>query len=204
MKIWARRSVVDRVVRNDEAAGSNPAESKSCFEVSLAVNGVGDMEQLIGTIMISGRVKQVMVEYRLFFTDSRMLAIDTGQIPSIVHGPPGISKGIAQGMESIRIMNIWEGVVMDFNTTHKPLVSYEEKLSDELLGLPSISIPYDKVKSVEIKKATRDGVEASKVQYQISLSTGMFSHESFLIPGVAADEVTSLLKKTPLAVKIKG
>jgi len=177
--------------------------------LGIPMAGVENMENLIGTILIAGRLKQVMVQYTLFFTENRLIAIDIGQVPSKVYVNPmasiasGIAGGIMQGMENTKIMDLWESVVIDINSTHKPLVSYDEKLSDELISLSNISIPYDKVKSVEIRKVTRANVDANKIQYSISFAMGMLSSESFLIPGAALDETTVLLKKTPLASKIK-
>jgi hypothetical protein len=165
--------------------------------------GVGlVMENLIGTILMAGRLKQVLVQYRLFFTDSRLIAIETGKLPAHMW-MTGMAGGIAQGMENAKIINQWTDVVIDANSNHRPVVSYKETISDELLGLQSISILYEKVKTVEIRKVTRDNVDPNKLEYSISISMGLLSSESFLIPGIGLEETKALLAKTPLAAKLK-
>lgn len=164
---------------------------------------------LIGTLLVAGRFKQSMVQYKLFFTENRLIAIETGPTPSKVGGYPvlsaraGLAKGLAQGAEDAKIMNLWEDIVIDTNKSHKSLVSYQEKLSNDMLNLPSISMPYDKVSAVTLKKASRDGIDPNKTQYIMAFTMGLFSSESFFIPGTTLDDVMALLKKTPLGSKLK-
>lgn len=165
------------------------------------------MEYLIGTILLSGR-KTFKAKYRLFFTESRVLAIDISDVlpnTTVMRSITGdIESDIEQSVGGIKLTNPWDSIVIDINTSNKPLVSYDEKLSDELLRQPNISIPYDKVKSVVIKKVTKENIELSKVQYSISFTMGLFSSESFLIPGMVLDATTELIKKTPLVSKLKS
>ncbi|OJI07278.1 MAG: hypothetical protein BK997_03400 [Candidatus Micrarchaeum sp. ARMAN-1] len=171
------------------------------------------MEKLIGTILITGRLKKILVEYKLFFTESSVIAIEIGKVPNpnapvnllqFISPITALVIGLYEGKEDIKIINIWTEVVKEVNSKHISIVSYSEELSDDLLKLKSVDILYDRIKSVEFKKATREGADPSKVQYSMVFNIGGLSSEVFMIPATSLTEVTDLIRKTPLGSKLKG
>ncbi len=81
------------------------------------------------------------------------------------------------------MMKHWEDIVVDVNTDHRQIVSYAEA-APGTEGYTSRYIPYGKVKSVDVRKATREGQPEDMVQYSITFAVGFMSSESFLVPGV--------------------
>lgn len=181
------------------------------------------MENIIGSILISESVKNIGPMYKIAFTDSRAVAlvVDPSRSLREIYASPdetaattpgsannaafGMVTGIKQGVELWESMKKMEEVFININNSRKSIVSYEkQELSSEMIGKNSIIMPYDKIKKVVIKKAVRENTQPEKLAYSIIFNIGMLSSENFMFPGVAVDEVTALLKKTPLSSKFTG
>jgi hypothetical protein len=151
------------------------------------------MENLLGMITNTARLKEVSAQYALIFMESGMVAVRTGEALFAV----GYLSNTG------RLISNWVDVVIDVNQTKKSIVSYDQKNLQGDFPKKSLNFPYEKIKSVNMKKVTRDDVDVNKLQYGITFNMGMFSFETFFIPGASLEEVTELIKKTPLSGKLQ-
>ncbi len=184
------------------------------------------MESIIGTIVLTASAKRRYGIYHLVFTDTRAVAIDATDLLNNNAAPnplmnskamswlsgaamlgaaamassggynPSMAMSRERNMENSMEMQAWNRAK---NAAHgKPIVSYDSKeLTDTMTAGGSLSFSYDKIKKVQIKKALIGN------NYSLHLDMGLVSAEVFELADEAQDQVTALIKKTPLASKLQ-
>lgn len=143
------------------------------------------MENIIGS-MSAAKVGD-FIQYRIFFTENNLIAVQS----SVGSG------GILTNLQD------WENIVETINTSRKPIVDYNVKALPNVPERYLLTWPYGKIRAVYLKQVTRIGVDPEKLQYEIKFDAGLLSSLVFAIPGESVQEVTDLIKKTPLAGKLK-
>ena len=183
-------------------------------------------ESIIGTIVISVSPKRFLALYHLSFTDQRVFAVEGSAVTSKAMFPQiggaagtvisglmssGIGIGLGSGgmrnmernmAENAREMRLIEGqrqwVQIKQTMGNKSVIDYDTKeVTAEMQNLPSISIPYDKIKEVKFKKTFTSS------DYEIIFQMGILSSETFLVADSEVEPIRALLAKTPLAQKLK-
>ncbi len=175
-------------------------------------------EKIIGTILLAARHRNYYSVYHLIFTDTRVLAIDanTGQQQgnkspfmggaggwlgqAVMMGAMGGGmSGMAmmnQGIKTQQAMSRWNQVKS--GAQGKPVVDYKQtEVTDAMLQLGNVSFPYDKIRSVQVKK------DILSQSYTLTLDMGALNKEGFSLVDDAQSQVLDLLQKTSLAQKLK-
>lgn len=145
------------------------------------------MDKLIGAMTTANA--EYGYKCGLFFTDTGITAVQLGSSDENM-----VDENYAT----------WARVVESVNANKTSLIDYSIKAVPDFATAQAIkTTSYDDIKSVNIKKATDTGNDASYDQYEIDFSTGLLSAIGYRIPAATLDEAVKLLNKTPLASKIK-
>lgn len=164
------------------------------------------MGNIIGAISVAQRFEPGialpigMAKYKLFFTDTEVVAI---RLDALTSATNILGVAVSGAIKLAMTLNDWEKIVTNINTNKIPLVEYDNLSLPEASAIQKRVIPYDKIKQVEVQNAGRDKTP-EKLQSGIRFITGFLTPgDIFLIPGSGLNAVKELLNKTPLANKIK-
>ncbi len=172
--------------------------------------GESQNEKVLCTIIYAATSSGWVIQH-VIFTDKRVVVIpfsslnegservgDFGAIGLMLAGADigSINYGLSvEGVSDLAQMSAWNNLKK--KVAGKQTVScWEGKLSQDLLKEAIITIPYEKVKEVSVKKNW--GAKDFKLNLKESL---ILTHSWFLAS--SADEVKALIQKTPLAPKLK-
>jgi hypothetical protein len=167
-------------------------------------------EKVLGTIIIAATSSGWVIQH-VIFTDKQVLVVpfsalneaaekegDIGAIGLMLAGADmgSLNFGLSvEGLSDILRMRAWHKLKKKAEGTQT--VSYEEeKLSQGLLKAATITIPYEKIKEVSIKK------NWGANDFKLNLKQSLLLTISWLLAS-SADEVKLLIEKTPLSQKLK-
>lgn len=167
-------------------------------------------ERVLGAIICAATSSGWVIQH-LIFTDKRIIAIpssslneaaergaDIGSIGLMLAGADlsSLDFGLSvEGLGDLLQMRAWHKLKK--KVAGMQTVSCEEgRLSDDVLKAATITIPYEKVKEVSIKK------NWGAKDFKLNIRQDSFFAIGWLLPS-SADEVKKLIQKTPLSQKLK-
>jgi hypothetical protein len=176
----------------------------------LMSTGESQNEKVLGTIIYAATSSGWVIQH-VIFTDNRVVVIpfsslndgsekagDIGAIGLMLGGADmgSINYGLSvEGISDLAQRNAWNKLKK--KVAGKQTVSCEEgKLPQDLLKKAIITIPYEKIKEVSIKK------NWGANDFKLNLKESLILTHSWLLAS-SADEVKALIEKTPLAPKLK-
>lgn len=149
---------------------------------------------------MAARKSSYFAPYHLIFTNTRVIALDASSDTKDIPNPYiWVMTGALPGLPKEKMqqgLNVWGQIKTQ--AQGKPIVDYNQKeVTEDMMQLKNISFPYEKIKSVGVKKDFVDN------NYTISFDMGLLSSETFALVNDAQSEVIALVQKTPLASRLK-